>query len=348
MNKKLRAYLQYLFFILLAGFFVWLSLHKINAEKWEKLKEAIAHARLWVFFPVLFLLLLSHWLRALRWKMLIEPLGYNPSAINTFFGVMVGYLVNLGAPRLGEIIKCTVLARYEKIRADKLVGTIVAERAFDLLSLFIVFTITLALEFDKIGSFTGGSVKHFFVSNEGKLSTTRLLIFVGGLILIIFVLRVLLTRFLHINFVQKFKVILKGIWHGLTSIRLVRNKLLFLFYTVAIWALYVTSTLIGFDVLQQTSNLGIGAAFSALIMGSIGMIFSPGGIGAYPWFIQQTVLLYGIPEEPYGQAAGWLLWLGQFIIFVVFGALSFILLPTVNKKKNAQAGDNREQDIQAG
>ncbi len=339
MNKKLRAYLQYVFFIGLAGFFVWLSLHKINAEKWEELKEAIVHARLWVFFPVLFLLLLSHWLRALRWKMLIQPLGYNPSTLNTFFGVMVGYLVNLGAPRLGEIIKCTVLARYEKIRADKLVGTIVAERAFDLISLVIVFAITLGLEFHTIGAFTGDWLKSIFTSRTGEFSMTRLIIILGGLVIVIFVLRLLFTRFLHINFVQQFKVILKGIWHGLTSIRLVRNKLLFLFYTVAIWALYVVSTLIGFDVLMQTSKLGIGAAFSSLVMGSIGMIFSPGGIGAYPWFIQQTVLLYGIPEEPYGQALGWLLWLGQFIIFVIFGALSFILLPTINKKKNAQAGD---------
>jgi len=340
MNKKLRAYLQYGFFIALAAFFVWLSLHNINKEKWEKLKEAIVHARLWVFFPVLFLLLLSHWVRALRWKMLIEPLGYRPSNINTFFGVMVGYLVNLGAPRLGEIIKCTVLARYEKIRADKLVGTIVAERAFDLLSLVIVSAITIGLEFKTIGAWTGDWLESVYTSSEGKFSPTRLLIVIGSIAVVIFVLRLLFTRFLHINFVQKFKVILKGIWHGLTSIRLVRNKLLFLFYTVAIWTLYVVSTLIGFDVLNQTSNLGIGAAFSALIMGSIGMIFSPGGIGAYPWFIQQTVLLYGIPEEPYGQALGWLLWLGQFIIFVVFGALSFILLPTFNKKKNAQAGDN--------
>jgi uncharacterized membrane protein YbhN (UPF0104 family) len=348
MNKKLRAYLQYVFFIALAGFFVWLSLHKINAEKWEKLKEAIAHARLWIFFPVLFLLLLSHWLRALRWKMLIEPLGYKPSSINTFFGVMVGYLVNLGAPRLGEIIKCTVLARYEKIRADKLVGTIVAERAFDLLSLVIVFAITLAIEFKTIGAWTSDWMGSVFKSHEGKFSPLRLLIVIGVLLIGIFVLRILFTRFLHINFVQQFKAILKGIWHGLTSIRLVRNKSLFLFYTAGIWALYVLSTWIGFDVLSQTSNLSIGAAFSALIMGSFGMIFSPGGIGAYPWFIQQTVLLYGIPEEPYGQALGWLLWLGQFIIFVVFGALSFILLPTYNKKKHAQAGDNREKNVQVG
>ena len=339
MNKKLRAYLQYLFFIALAGFFVWLSLHKVNAEKWEKLKEAIAQARLWVFFPVLFMLLLSHWLRALRWKMLIQPLGYNPTSFNTFFAVMVGYLVNLGAPRLGEIIKCTVLARYEKVRADKLVGTIVAERAFDLLSLVIVFAITFALEFDTIGSFTSEKLRALFISKEGTISIVKIVLLIVGVLVVIFILRLLFTRFLHINFVQRFKTILKGIWHGLTSIRLVKNKLLFLFYTVAIWALYVISTLVGFDVLNETSGLRIDAAFSALIMGSIAMIFSPGGIGAYPWFIQQTVSLYGIPEEPYGQALGWLLWFGQFIIFVVFGALSFILLPTFNKKKHAQAGD---------
>ena len=91
-------------------------------------------------------------------------------------------------------------------------------------------------------------------------------------------------------------------------------------------------------VLEQTSGLGIAAAFSVLVMGSVGMIMSPGGIGAYPWLIQQTIQLYGIPAEPYGQALGWLLWVGQFVIFLVFGALSFILLPILNKKKkDAQA-----------
>ena len=345
MNKRLRAYLQYLFFIAIAGFFVWLSLRNVNAEKWEKLKDAISHAKLWIFFPVLFLLLLSHWLRALRWKMLIEPLGYKPSNLNTFFGVMVGYFVNLGAPRLGEIVKCTVLARYEKVRADKLVGTIVAERAFDLLSLILVFAITLVVEFDTIGAYTGDTFRSLLASKEGKISITKVVFVVGGIIVFILLLRLLFTKFLHINFVQKFKLILKGILHGLTSIRLVKNKLLFLFYTVAIWALYLVSTWVGFQVLPQTSELGVAAACSVLVMGSIGMIFSPGGIGAYPWFIQQTVLLYGIPEEPYGQALGWLLWLGQFIIFVVFGALSFILLPTINKKKNAETGDNPTEDL---
>jgi len=336
MNKRLVVYIQYIFFIALAGFFVWLSLRNLNAEKWQLLKDALSHARFVIFFPVLFLLLLSHWFRALRWKMLIQPLGYSPGNLNTFFGVMVGYFVNLGAPRLGEIIKCTVLARYEKVPADKLVGTIVAERAFDLVCLILVTTITLILEFDTIGAFAVDTIEPLYRSQNGKFSITKILIIVAVILAIVFSLRLLFRRFLHINFVQRLKTILAGIWHGLTSIRFVKNKMLFLFYTIAIWVLYLASTWLGFQVLEATAGLGIAAAFSVLVMGSVGMIMSPGGIGAYPWLIQQTIQLYGIEAEPYGQALGWLLWLGQFIIFIVFGALSFVLLPVLNKKKHAK------------
>jgi uncharacterized membrane protein YbhN (UPF0104 family) len=336
MPKRLVVYIQYLFFVALAGFFVWLSLRNLNAEKWQLLKDALGHAKFMIFFPVLFLLLLSHWFRALRWKMLIEPLGFSPRNLNTFFGVMVGYFVNLGAPRLGEIIKCTVLARYEKVPADKLVGTIVAERAFDLVCLIIVTTITLILEFDVIGAFAINTIEPLYRTKSGQFSFTKILIIISVILVIIFLLRLLFRRFLHINFVKRLKTILAGIWHGLTSIRFVKNKLLFLFYTAAIWILYLVSTWLGFQVLEETSGLGVAAAFSVLVMGSVGMIMSPGGIGAYPWLIQQTIQLYGVEAEPYGQALGWLLWVGQFIIFIVFGALSFILLPVLNKNKHAQ------------
>ena len=337
MNKRLRAYLQYVFFIALAGFFIWLSFRNLNGERWNELVSALGHAKIWIFFPVLFLLLLSHWLRAVRWKMLIEPLGFHPSLLNTFFGVMVGYFVNLGAPRLGEIVKCTVLARYEKVPADKLVGTIVAERAFDLLCLIIVCGITIAIEFNTIGTFAIDTIKPMYQNKGGQFSWIRIGGIIAGLVAAIFIIRFIFRRFLHINFIQRIKVIMVGILHGLTSIRYVKNKWLFLFHTVSIWVLYLVSTWLGFHVLQETSHLGVQEACAVLVMGSIGMIVSPGGIGAYPWFIQQTVSLYGIAAEPYGLALGWLLWLGQFIIFVLFGALSFIFLPIINKKRHAQA-----------
>lgn len=336
MNKRLVAYIQYIFFIALAAFFVWLSLRNLNAENWQLLKASLGRAKLWIFFPVLFLLLLSHWFRAMRWKMLIEPLGYKPGRLNTFCGVMVGYFVNLGAPRLGEIIKCTVLARYEKVPADKLIGTIVAERAFDLICLILVSTTTLILEFDTIGAFAMEKIEPLYQSKTGQFSITKILLILVIIIIVIFLIKVLFSKFLHFNFVQRLKKMLIGIWHGLTTIRYVKNKLLFLFYTAAIWALYLISTLLGFAVLQETSNLGIPAAFSVLVMGSVGMILSPGGIGAYPWMIQQTIQLYGVAAEPYGQALGWLLWLGQTVIFIVFGTLSFVLLPIINKKRHAK------------
>src|SRR5580658_10844373 len=172
MNKKLLATLQYLFFAALAAFFVWLSLKDMDSQKWAQLKNALHRANYWLLIPVLLLLLASHWLRALRWRQLIEPMGYEPSRINCFLGVMIGYFVNLGAPRLGEVVKCTILARYEKVQADKLVGTIVAERAFDVVCLAIVFGLSFLLQFNVIHSLTTSS-SLFHSSGSGNSSPLK-------------------------------------------------------------------------------------------------------------------------------------------------------------------------------
>ena len=97
--------------------------------------------------------------------------------------------------------------------------------------------------------------------------------------------------------------------------------------------LYLLSTWCGFLAIDETSHLSMADALTVLAMGSIGMILSPGGIGAYALFVMETVALYHIPKEPYGQALGWLLWFGQFLCFIIFGVLSFILLPRVNRQK---------------
>src|SRR5580704_11832545 len=149
MKKGLMVVLQYAIFAALAAFFVWLSLKGMDKKSWAQLKDALDKANYWLLLP-------SHWLRALRWRQLIEPMGYEPSRINCFLGVMIGYFVNLGAPRLGEVVKCTILARYEKVPADKLVGTIVAERAFDAVRLVLVFRLPLIFQYDVIHSLPPG------------------------------------------------------------------------------------------------------------------------------------------------------------------------------------------------
>ena len=146
MNKHLKTIFQYFIFFGLGAFFVWLSLKTLNKEKIDQIKIAIREARQWMIIPVFFLLFLSHYLRALRWRLLMEPMGYMPSKANAFFAVMIGYLTNQAVPRLGEVLKCTVLARYEKIPADKLFGTIIIERIIDAITLLFVFGITLVIQ----------------------------------------------------------------------------------------------------------------------------------------------------------------------------------------------------------
>jgi uncharacterized protein (TIRG00374 family) len=351
MKKKILVLLQYLFFAALAAFFVWLSLKDMDSQKWGQLKDALHRADYWLLVPVLLLLLWSHWLRALRWRMLIEPMGYKVHRMNTFLGVMIGYFVNLGAPRLGEVIKCTILARYEKIPADKLVGTIVAERAFDVICLLTVFGLTLIFQFDVIHSLMGGKFDALFHNAKGQTSYWKILVILAVLAVAFFTAKWVLRRYGHIGVIQKIKGIFVNIWHGLTSVRLVKNKPLFFVYTVGIWCLYLLSTWFGFFAIDATRHLSLIDALSVLAMGSIGMIVSPGGIGAYALLVQSTVAFYNVPSLPYGQALGWLLWFGQFLSFVLFGTASFILLPRINKKRllaGESAGDlqvHTEKDI---
>jgi glycosyltransferase 2 family protein len=344
MKKKLLVVFQYAFFAALAAFFVWLSLKDMDKKNWTQLKDALDRANYWLLIPVLLLLLASHWLRALRWRQLIEPMGYEPSRMNCFLGVMIGYFVNLGAPRLGEVVKCTILARYEKVPADKLVGTIVAERAFDVVCLAIVFGLTFLLQFNVIHSLTTNST--LFHSSGGSSSPLKWWILLAVAVLITgFVIirwRWVASRWAQI--VHKTKSIVANILHGLTSVRSIKNKPLFFFYTIGIWCLYLLSTWFGFFAISATRNLSLVDALSVLAMGSVGMIVSPGGIGAYALLVRETVSFYNVPALPYGQALGWLLWFGQFLSFILFGTASFILLPRINKKRLVIATDEITTD----
>lgn len=333
MKKTFIAVLQYAFYAALAVFFVWLSVRGMDHEKWEQLKKSMDHAHYWLLIPVFSLLLLAHWLRALRWRQLMEPMGYKPSRLNAFFAVMIGYFVNLGAPRLGEVLKCTILARYEKIPAQKLVGTIVAERAFDVICLALVFGLTFVFQFDIISSLAHDFIFPAFQNKNGGTAYKKIIILAAGLVIFLILLKVLFSRFGHINIVQKIKDILTGVLHGLISVRSLKNKPLFFIYTIGIWVMYLLSTWCGFFAIDQTSKLGLTDALTVLAMGSVGMILAPGGIGAYALLVMNTVALYNIPKEPYGLALGWLLWFGQFLSFVIFGVISFILLPRVNRQQ---------------
>lgn len=335
MKKSILTILQYLFFLGLGFLFVWLTVRGIGNDDWQHIKLSLQNARHWVIVPVLLFLLLSHYLRALRWKILMEPLGYHPSTFNTFAVVMIGYLVNAGVPRLGEVVKCTLLAKYENLRADRMVGTIVVERVVDLMCLVVVFLLTLIFQWKVVGDFTLDLFGSFFMDKAGHTSMTKILIVLAGALLFLGFFYFLLKRFGHIDVVAKVKKVVIGILHGLNSIRLIRHKGLFLFHTVAIWSLYLISTTAGIYALRETAHLGIAGGLTTLAIGSVGMIITPGGIGAYPLLVAKLIELYGLDFDTTGTALGWLLWSAQTLIILVAGLIFSVLFSFKNKKRKA-------------
>lgn len=333
MKAKLITALQYFFFVALGALFVWLSVKDISATDWAHIRYSLQHAKHWLIIPALALLLLSHYLRALRWKILMEPLGHHPSTFNVFASVMVGYLVNAGVPRLGEVVKCTMLSKYEKIRVDKLVGTIVTERAIDMVSLLVIFILAILFQGHIIGDYVMSLVNNFFRSEGGSFSFQKLFITFLAVTLFFLLVYFLIRCFAHIDAVAKIKNVLKGIVHGLVSIRYIKHKGAFVFHSIAIWALYLFATVVGIQALQETAHLGLGAGITTLAVGSVGMIITPGGIGAYPLFVANLMGLYDIPVHTIGMALGWLLWLVQTFIILLGGIVFSVLFSGYNKKR---------------
>lgn len=317
------------FFFLLGIALIWWSLHQIPAEEWTKFTLALKQSKLWIVFPVLVILGFSHFLRALRWRLIMEPLGYKPSITNTYLAVLIGYLANLAIPRLGEVLKCTLLAKYEKVPAEKIVGTIVAERAFDVLSLGLVFLMALGLQFNVIeagwNQLKNQTNSPAVSSNDGNWKIFVL----GAVISVVLILFIVLRKRIP-TIIASVKKIIQGIWEGVISATKLKKHNLFFLYSFGIWFLYLLATYVGLHATAGTES-SFATAISCLAYASIGMILTPGGIGAYAYFMAKVLELNGV-DYTLGLANGTLQWFSQFLIVIVLGGISLILLPILNKQ----------------
>jgi uncharacterized protein (TIRG00374 family) len=331
MNKKIANSIKYILFLGIGIFLVWWSLHQIPNNKWAEFKRALVTSNFWLLIPVFFILSSSHLLRAIRWNTLMLPMGYKPRLTNTFFAVMIGYLANLAVPRLGEVLKCTILAKYEKVPAEKLVGTIVVERAVDVVCLGIVFILAFVSQYQIIGEYGKQLIRNLYANKNGTFSWVKVGIAVGVLMILIIIIKAFFRQFAHLKVVIALEKILKGIWEGLSSIRYLKQKSRFIACTIGIWGMYIAGTWVGLYATQGTAGLGLGTAVSALAFASIGMILTPGGIGAYAFFLAKVLEKSNIPFE-IGYANGTLQWFAQFLIVVIVGSICLGLLPWYNKK----------------
>lgn len=241
-KKTISTIIQLIVFLGLGiGLIIW-RYNEISPTDKTKMFAAFKNIQ-WIWIVPLFIVgFFSHYFRALRWKLFMRPLRIFPSTVNTLFAVLTGYLANALIPRLGEVAKCTILAKYEKAPVDKLVGTIIAERAFDLASLIFLMLVTLVLQFDIIYPYAAKIGADLFLDSSGDI---RWLYF--GLILVI----VLAFSFVIIRLSRKLKGtkvggFIKGMGDGLKSIGKIKNKGYFLLLTVLIWGMYTSLIIIAF------------------------------------------------------------------------------------------------------
>lgn len=330
MQKKLFNALKYTVMLGVGIFLFWLVYRNqfSNPEEMVRLKKAISHIHYRYILAAFIIMLLSNWSRAVRWNLLIQPLGYRTSDRNGFLAVMVGYFANLAFPRLGEVSRCVVLNRTNSIPVDKLVGTVIVERIFDFICLFIIVGLTLFLEFEKI--------KNFFVDNlqqklgqggfVGLLTLLNITIAIGVIIIGIALAYAFYRRYKSHKAVVKVTSLAKGLLDGMKTVGKMKKKWLFLFHSAFIWFLYYMMVYLCFLALSFTEHLGLVAALTVLVTGSFGFVMPvQGGIGAYHIAVASTLMLYGLTKEEGGIFA-LVAHTFQMSVFVLVGGLSLIYI----------------------
>jgi glycosyltransferase 2 family protein len=339
LNPKLKNIIRFSIFLGIGLFFIWIFLRNLTADQKQEILNSMGNANYWWIGLAIPLGILSHFTRAMRWKMLIETMGYKPRKSNMFFAVMIGYFANLALPRLGEVSRCTILTKYEDVPFQKSFGTVITERALDMVVFIFLFFLNLAFQAERLSGYIDEKIYkplqaklHLSYNLSGAFAIIMIVfIVVFGIIFLVFRKKILANK-LYL----KVKEIALGFVEGMKSLIKVRNLWLFSFYTFSIWALYLLMAYIVFFSISASSGLGIDAGLAVLVFGSVGFMVVQGGIGIYPAIVAETLVLYGVASAQ-GYALGWLIWASQNIIIVLVGIISLLLLPILNNRKHEKA-----------
>lgn len=333
-RKKLFSIAKVLLFLGLGILLLWLLYRQFGEEEKKQFVEALQKAEYGWAILAIGINTVAHWSRAVRWRMLMQPLGHNPKVSNTFFAVMIGYMANYAVPRLGEITRCTLLNRYEKVPFAESFGTVIVERIFDFFSLLLVFIGTIVFQFTELKKAISEYITEPASRKFGPLmeNTTFVvvaaIIFIGGIVSW-WMLRKRIYKMLG----PKFANIIKGFTDGMKAVRRIEKPWLFAFHSIFIWACYWLALYVVFYSFGGTSHLGLNAALVLLLFGTFGVIFTPGGIGAYQALVMGILLsVYGISKD-IGFAFAWVTWGSQLGCVLIFGIISLILLPALNRAK---------------
>lgn len=237
--------------------------------------------------------ILAQMFRGWRWRQTLEPLGEHPRTATAVHSVFLSYAASLVVPRIGEFTRCGVLKRYDGVSFPKALGTVVTERAIDMLLMAAVCLLTLFMQMRVFSTFfskTGTSMDSIL----GKFSATGYLVTAACAVAALLLLHILLKK---LSIYNKVKATVGGIWQGVMSLKDVRNVPRFIVYTLAIWLCYFLHYYLTFFCFDFTAHLGLECALVTFVVGSIAVIVpTPNGAGPWHFAVKTMLILYGVAD----------------------------------------------------
>ncbi len=330
-NKKsnpIKSIVTIVISLACAGFFLWLALRGLD---FKVIQKSLAKANyLWVLFAACFGVA-AYWFRAIRWNLMLEPMGHSISNSNSLWSLSFGYLMNLTIPRSGEVARATALYGVEKVPVDKSFGTIILERVVDLVCMVAFLGLTLIFKYEAIIS--------FYKSSGLDINPNKILLVLGILVLGTIVFFTFKKKLANVPFLGKIINFIDGIFQGLTSIFKLKQKGKFILYTLGIWLSYYFAAYLVCFALPETSDFTFADGFLIIVVGTLGMMIpASGGIGAFNLAMKYGFMALFISMGKSGELGGeigltysFISLPMQIVIMLVMGLIS---IPMLAKARN--------------
>jgi uncharacterized protein (TIRG00374 family) len=296
MTLRPKSFLKYVLTALLTVVLLYFAFRNTDLDG---LYISIRGANYWWMLLMFACMMVSHMVRALRWRYLLNPIKTDIAFRNLFSGVMIGYFINNILPRAGELVRPYTIGKLESIPKGAALGTIVVERIMDTFS-FLVLIVAIPLVYD------GPLVEAF-----PWLQRAGIIISLGtiGFLIVAMVLMVRrdwtgallkrMTGFLSQRLAIKFERVFNSFLDGFLFVKQPGSFMAILLLSVIVWFLYIVMTYVAFFSFGLENQLGFGAAVVVLAISSIGIaIPTPGATGGYHWFAAQTLVrLFHVSNE---------------------------------------------------
>lgn len=323
MSKSIISILKVAVSIGLAGTLLYFVFQNVDwVDFWKKANQVDYR---WVYFSI-FLSLVAYIARAYRWNILLEPLGYNLKTSRTTLAVMVGYLANLAFPRLGEITRCGMLNRNDKVEMPAAFGSVVSERILDLLMLLLLMLVSLFLESERLLGFLGDAYSDLQIPTY-LIVLIAVVVVVGVVLLVLFIKKQDKVK-------GKAAGLVKSFIEGLLSLKDIKRPVGFVVSSLVIWVVYYLMSYTIVLALPETSHLGLGTGFMLLITGGIAMALPvQSGFGTFHGMIAGMLLLYNI-DELTGKFLATLLHTSQLVAVALFGSIALIISFAIRRRES--------------